>query len=71
MNDTQTLAERADALETKMSQELDYIVVKSRLYSMAEADMGPAVNANAIMAKNPNAREIGRASCRERVSPYV
>ena len=45
MNDTQTLSQRADALEDKMSQELDYIVVKSRLYSMAEADMGPAVNA--------------------------
>ena len=58
MNDTPTLAQKADALEEKMSQELDYIVVKSRLYSMAEADMGPAVNANAIMAKNPNARVL-------------
>jgi len=58
MNDTPTLAERADALEEKMSQELDYILVKSRLYSMAEGDMGPAVNANAIMAKNPNARVL-------------
>src|SRR3954469_4873278 len=58
MNDVQTLSERADALEEKMSRELDYIVVKSRLYSLAEADLGPAVNANAIMAKNPNARVL-------------
>src|ERR1700755_3402378 len=58
MNDSPTLSERADALEEQMSRELDYIVVKSRLYSMAEADMGPAVNANAIMAKNPNARVL-------------
>ena len=35
MNDAPTLSERADALEAKMSQELDYIVIKSRLYSMA------------------------------------
>ncbi len=39
-----------------MSRELDYIVVKSRLYNMAEGDMGPALNANAIIATNPNAR---------------
>ena len=58
MNDTQTLSERADALEEKMSQELDYIVVKSRLYSMADADMSPAPNAAAIMAKNPRARVL-------------
>src|ERR1700749_4324589 len=58
MNETQTLSQRADALEEQMSRELDYIVVKSRLYSMAEGDMGPAVNANAIMAKNPNARVL-------------
>src|ERR1700722_10201838 len=30
MNETQTLSQRADALEEKMSQELDYIVIKSR-----------------------------------------
>ena len=41
-----------------MSRELDYIVVKSRLYSMAEADMGPPLNAASIMAKNPNARVL-------------
>src|ERR1700733_11661494 len=58
MNDTPTMSQRADALEEQMSRELDYIVVKSRLYSMAEGDMGPAVNANAIMAKNPNARVL-------------
>src|ERR1700733_5306379 len=58
MNDVQTLSQRADALEEKMSQELDYIVIKSRLYSMAEADFGPQPNAAAIMAKNPNARVL-------------
>jgi hypothetical protein len=58
MNDTPTLSQRADALEEQMSRELDYIVVKSRLYSMAEADMGPPLNAASIMAKNPNARVL-------------
>ena len=58
MNDGPTLSERADALEEKMSRELDYILVKSRLYSLAEADMGPAVNATRIMAANPNARVL-------------
>jgi hypothetical protein len=58
MNDAMSLSQRADALEHKMSQELDYILIKSRLYSMAEADMGPAPNAGAIMAQNPNARVL-------------
>ena len=58
MNDTQTLSERADALEEQMSRELDYIVIKSRLYSMAEADMGPPPNVNALMAQNPRARVL-------------
>ena len=58
MNDTMTLSQRADALEEKMSRELDYIVIKSRLYSMAEGDMSPAPNAGALMAKHPNARVL-------------
>src|SRR6202035_4078500 len=58
MNDTMTLSQRADALEEKMARELDYIVIKSRLYSMAEGDMGPAPNASALMKDNPNARVI-------------
>src|SRR5271170_442022 len=58
MNDTMTLSQRADALEQKMSDELDYIVIKSRLYSMAEADMSPPPNAAALMAKNPRARVL-------------
>src|SRR6266852_579270 len=58
MNDTMTLSQRADALEQKMSDELDYIVIKSRLYSMAEADMSPAPNAGAMMATNPQARVL-------------
>ena len=58
MNDTQTLSQRADALEEKMSRDLDLIVIKSRLHSMAEGDMGPSPNANAIMARNPRARVL-------------
>src|SRR5258707_6147900 len=58
MNDAMTLSQRADALEEKMSRELDYIVIKSRLYSMAEGDMGPAPNAAALMKANPNARVL-------------
>src|SRR6266446_1844336 len=58
MNDAMTPSQRADALEEKMSRELDHIVIKSRLYSMAEGEMGPAPNAGALMAKNPNARVL-------------
>src|SRR5260370_13191412 len=58
MNDAMTLSQRADALEEKMSRELDYVVIKSRLYSMAEGDMSPAPNAGALMTKNPNARVL-------------
>src|SRR5437016_13517011 len=58
MNDAMTLSQRADALEQKMSDELDYIVIKSRLYSMADADMGPAPNAAVAMAKNPKGRVL-------------
>ena len=58
MNDAPTLSQRADALEEQMSRELDYIVIKSRLYSMAEGDMGPPPNAAKLMAGNPNARVL-------------
>src|SRR5213592_2005621 len=58
MNDAMSLSQRADALEQEMSDELDYIVIKSRLYSMAEGDMGPAPNAGALMAQNPKARVL-------------
>src|SRR3954454_12022835 len=58
MNDQPTLSQRADALEAKMSRELDYIVIKSRLYSMAEGDMSPPPNAAALMAAHPNARVL-------------
>ena len=36
MNDLMTLSQKADALEEKMARELDYIVVKSRIYQMAD-----------------------------------
>ena len=39
MNDTMTLAERADALEHKMMRELDAIIVKSRLFNLADGDL--------------------------------
>src|SRR5262252_2343662 len=58
MNDTMTLSQRADALEAEMARELDYIVIKSRIYSMAEGDMGPPPNAGALMKDNPNARVL-------------
>jgi hypothetical protein len=58
MNDTMTLAQRADALEDQMSRELNLIVIKSRLYSMADGDMGPPPNTNALMKANPNARVL-------------
>jgi hypothetical protein len=58
MNDGMTLSQRADALEKQMSDELDYIVIKSRLYSTADGDLSAAPNAAALMAKNPKARVL-------------
>jgi len=52
MNDTMTLAERADALEHKMMSELDAIIVKSRLFKLADGDMSTA-NGGALLAQNP------------------
>jgi HD domain len=52
MNDAMTLSERADALEHGMMQELDAIVVKSRLFNLADGDTG-TVNAGALLAANP------------------
>src|SRR5262245_37417217 len=53
-----TLSQRADALEAKMARELDLIVIKSRLYSMADGDLGAPPNAAALMKANPNARVL-------------
>ena len=58
MNASMSLSQRADALEAKMAKELDYIVIKSRLYSMAEGDMGPPPNASALMKQHPNAHVL-------------
>jgi hypothetical protein len=52
MNDTLSLAERADALERQMMQELDAIIVKSRLYTLADGDTGMP-NGVALLAANP------------------
>lgn len=42
MNHPMSLSQRADALEEKMAKELDHIVIKSRLYSLAEGRPEPA-----------------------------
>src|SRR5262252_8180888 len=52
MNDTMTLAERADALEHRMMRELDAIIVKSRLFKLADGDMS-IPNGPALLAANP------------------
>jgi hypothetical protein len=58
MNDLMTLSQKADALEEKMARELDYIVVKSRIYQLAEGDMGPPANPAEARKKNPDARVL-------------
>jgi hypothetical protein len=52
MNDTMTLAERADALEHRMMRELDAIIVKSRLFNLADGDTSTA-SGPALLAANP------------------
>ena len=56
MNATMKLADRADTLEEKMSQELDFIVATSRLHALADADFGPQPNAGAMIKANPKLR---------------
>ena len=58
MNDFATLSQRADAHEEKMSRELDYHVVKSRLHSLAEGDLSAPPSASSLMKGNPNARML-------------
>jgi hypothetical protein len=58
MNDSPTLSQRADALEEQMSRELDLIVIKSRLYTLADGDLSPPPNTYELMAKNPRARVL-------------
>ncbi|HYZ42411.1 MAG TPA: hypothetical protein VE687_17575, partial [Stellaceae bacterium] len=52
MNDTMTLAERADALEHRMMRDLDAIIVKSRLFSLADGNLSTP-NGPALLAANP------------------
>ncbi|MGH7053930.1 MAG: hypothetical protein ACREFA_08935, partial [Stellaceae bacterium] len=52
MNDALTLSERADALDRKMMRDLDVIIVKSRLYNLADGDLAMP-NGAALMAANP------------------
>ena len=58
MNDTVTLSQRADALEEQMSRELDLIVIKSRLYTLADGDLDPPPNTYELMKQNPKARVL-------------
>src|SRR5580658_1154616 len=58
MNDLMTLSQKADALEEQMARELDYIVVKSRIYQLADGNMGPPLNPAEARKKNPNARVL-------------
>src|SRR4030095_16447628 len=51
-----SLSQRADALEEKMSRELDVIVIKSRLHMLAEGDLSSPPNAGVLMKANPGAR---------------
>src|SRR6202022_2496278 len=52
MNDTMSLAECPDALEHKMMRELDAIIVKSRLFNLADGDTS-IPNGPALLAQNP------------------
>jgi hypothetical protein len=58
MNVSVSLSQRADELEAKRAQELDYLVIKSRLHSLAEGDTGAPPSAAALMKANPNARVL-------------
>ena len=42
MAEGMSLNERADALERKMSEELDVLISKSALFNMADGNLGPA-----------------------------
>ncbi|MBV9862917.1 MAG: HD domain-containing protein [Alphaproteobacteria bacterium] len=55
--ETSSLAERADALEHRMMQELDCIIVKSRLFNLADGD-DTMPNGPALMAQNPGKRML-------------
>src|SRR5258708_7634912 len=52
-----SLAERADALEHDMMAELDSIIVKSRLFNLADGDMAFVAGA-ALQAKYPGKRML-------------
>ncbi len=54
---TATLSERADALEHRMMQELDVVIVKSRLFNLADADM-EFVGGAALQAKYPGKKML-------------
>src|SRR5258708_25619766 len=57
MTATMSLAERADALDHRMMEELDVIIVKSRLFNLADADMEFGGGA-ALQAKHPGKKML-------------
>jgi hypothetical protein len=57
MTASTSLAERADALEHRMMEELDVIVVKSRLFNLADGDLSFAGGAQ-LQAKHPGKRML-------------
>ena len=56
MNDSMTLSQRADALEARMAQELDYVFIKSRLHALADGETGPSPSPGTLLKGNPKAR---------------
>ena len=52
---TQTLSERADALEEKMIEELEFVVSKSALFNMADGKLGIEAGAK-ILEQHPGKR---------------
>jgi hypothetical protein len=57
MNPAMTLSERADALEHRMMQELDCIIVKSALFNLADGEARMA-SGSALMARYPGKRML-------------
>src|SRR5882724_4269545 len=69
MNDAMSLAERADALEHKMMRELDAIIVKSRLFNLADGDTS-IPNGPAPLAQTPG-KHIKNFGADYRPDPYI
>ncbi|HKA32069.1 MAG TPA: hypothetical protein VKH64_02575, partial [Candidatus Binatia bacterium] len=53
MAEKMSLTDRADALERKMSEELDVLISKSALFNMADGNLGAAIMRPHPGAKHP------------------